>query len=249
MSRSESIADWSPSAASSVAPVLDGDQSACSPRECLNQFTRSTCPTNGDHLIPARIGRPPKSPPKTTSFSGRLIGKPRQAHILKVAGSNPAPAPNLRPLDPVQGPFCESIIELAEVCLQTTIERRKVLVRKLPDNSAQTALSHLADPWYHRVTLFASKVADRHSKRKDFGRNRGRGYNYHGVEHLVVGCARHDNTGSHLAHFRWGRVAQVHPHHCATLHGFFGSISSTKGADSQTSIAARSSGLSSKNCW
>ena len=50
MSRSESIADWSPSAASSVAPVLDGDQSACSPRECLNQFTRSTCPTNGDHL-------------------------------------------------------------------------------------------------------------------------------------------------------------------------------------------------------
>ena len=51
MSRSESIADWSPSAASSVAPVLDGDQSACSPRECLNQFTRSTCPTNGDHLI------------------------------------------------------------------------------------------------------------------------------------------------------------------------------------------------------
>jgi len=50
MSRSESIADWSPSAASSVAPVLNGDQSACSPRECLNQFTRSTCPTNGDHL-------------------------------------------------------------------------------------------------------------------------------------------------------------------------------------------------------
>jgi len=50
MSRSESIADWSPSAASFVAPVLDGDQSACSPRECLNQFTRSTCPTNGDHL-------------------------------------------------------------------------------------------------------------------------------------------------------------------------------------------------------
>ena len=50
MSRSESIADWSPSAASSVAPVLDGVQSACSPRECLNQFTRSTCPTNGDHF-------------------------------------------------------------------------------------------------------------------------------------------------------------------------------------------------------
>ena len=51
MSRPESIADWSPSAASSIAPVLDGDQSACSPRECLNQFTRSTCPTNGDHFI------------------------------------------------------------------------------------------------------------------------------------------------------------------------------------------------------
>ena len=50
MRRSESIADWSPSAASLVAPVLDGDQSACSPRECLNQFTRSICPTNGDHL-------------------------------------------------------------------------------------------------------------------------------------------------------------------------------------------------------
>ena len=52
MSRPESIADWSPSAASSVAPVLDGDQSACSPRECLNQFTRSTCPTNGNHFSP-----------------------------------------------------------------------------------------------------------------------------------------------------------------------------------------------------
>jgi len=57
MSRSESIAEWSPSAASSVAPVLDGDQSACSPRECLNQFTRSTCPTNGDHLIHRSLKR------------------------------------------------------------------------------------------------------------------------------------------------------------------------------------------------
>ncbi len=70
MSRSESIADWSPSAVSFVAPVLDGDLSACPPRECLNQFTRSTCPTNGDHLTQTRrrtqrvlpAVQPPKDP-------------------------------------------------------------------------------------------------------------------------------------------------------------------------------------------
>ena len=61
MSRSESIADWSPPAAGFIASFLGGDQSACSPRECLNQFTRSTCPTNGDHLttLEARYGLTP----------------------------------------------------------------------------------------------------------------------------------------------------------------------------------------------
>jgi len=52
MRRSESIADWSPPAAGFIAPFLGGDQSACSHRVCLNQFTRSTCPTNGVHLNP-----------------------------------------------------------------------------------------------------------------------------------------------------------------------------------------------------
>src|ERR1019366_6982646 len=92
----------------------------------------------------------------------------------------------------------------AEVRFQTPIERRKVFVRELPDNPAQAALSHLADPWYDRVALFAAKVADRHSKRKDFGCYRRRGYDDHGVEHLIVGCARYDNARSHLAHFRRG---------------------------------------------
>src|ERR1019366_2345977 len=33
----------------------------------------------------------------------------RQAHNLKVVGSNPTPAPNFRPLDHIQGPFCGQV--------------------------------------------------------------------------------------------------------------------------------------------
>jgi hypothetical protein len=75
----------------------------------------------------------------------------RQAHNLKVAGSNPAPAPNLKPLDHLQGLFVATLTLSVAVCFQKSIEHRKVLVRELPDDFAQAALSHLADSNETRV--------------------------------------------------------------------------------------------------
>jgi len=50
-------ADWSLPAASSLAPVLGSDQSACPANENYILISRSSCPTNGVHFTQSFCAR------------------------------------------------------------------------------------------------------------------------------------------------------------------------------------------------